>query len=87
MKPDTPTAMNSLLGQIREVFPFEMPEADICAGTCTGCPKKLLEFLGSEVDGWECKLADGENPTFGDLDRLAKCSQKIYTSLQKNQLV
>ena len=44
MKPDRHTAMCILIKQVRDDFPFTLPEAQICAGKCVGCAKKLLEL-------------------------------------------
>jgi hypothetical protein len=87
LKPKAPEAMEQLIGQIKEAIPFGMPEAEICARDCFGCPKKLLEYLDTELEFWESELASGETPTLGDIDRLAKSSKKIYKALKKNDLV
>lgn len=79
--------MEALLQQIKAAIPLGMPEAEICVGECFGCPKKLLEYLDTEVEFWESELACGETPTLGDIDRLAKSSKKIYKALKKNDLV
>lgn len=87
LKPRPPQAMEQLICQIKEAIPFGMPEAEICARDCFGCPKKLLEYLDTELEFWESELASGETPTLGDIDRLAKSSKKIYKALKKNDLV
>lgn len=79
--------MGKLICQIKDAIPFGMPEAEICARDCVGCPKKLLEYLDTEVEFWESELASGETPTLGDIDRLAKSSKKIHRALKKNNLV
>lgn len=86
-KPGTRQAMQGLIASIREVMPLDQPGALLCRQTCVGCPKKLLEYLQSEVSGWESALASGEKPTLGDIDRLAQTSRKIYRVLEKNQLL
>ncbi|MCX4025290.1 hypothetical protein [Spartinivicinus marinus] len=86
-KPSTSVAMQDLINQIRSAIPFDTPESVLCAGTCHGCSKKLLEFLSRELDDWESQLQSGEIPTLGEIDRLAKTSKKIYRVLQKNRLV
>ncbi|WP_252178875.1 hypothetical protein [Endozoicomonas sp. 4G] len=87
MKPNTQTAMQELILQVREAIPFDMPEAEICTGKCVGCPKKLLEFLDQELTDWESRLEDEEAPRLGDLSRLAKTSKKVHKALAKNGLV
>ncbi|HEY9050911.1 MAG TPA: hypothetical protein VIQ03_05160 [Gammaproteobacteria bacterium] len=87
MKPDTPTAMHNLIQQVRSNIPFDMPEAYMCSVDCNGCSLKLLEFLDMELIDWERRLAAGEKPNFGDLNRMAKMSKKIYQVLVKNGLI
>jgi len=87
MKPDTTTAMQDLIQQIRSKIPFDMPEAQACTGICNGCSQKLLEFLDTELISWEFRLNQGETPNLGDIKRLARSSIKIYRVLHKNQLV
>jgi len=87
MKPDTRSAMRELIGQIREAMPFDLPQARVCAGPCEGCSVKLLDYLESELEGWEHRLDDGEQPTFGDLSRLAKSARKIHKVLAANGLL
>ncbi|HGG61257.1 MAG TPA: hypothetical protein ENK26_15310 [Gammaproteobacteria bacterium] len=87
MKPATPEAMRQLIRQIREAMPFDAPEADLCSGHCHGCSFKLLEYLDIRLEEWEDRLARGEQPTLGDLHRLARTGKKIYRALEKNGLV
>lgn len=87
-KPGTREAMNSLITQVRDTFPFDLPTEILCAKTCDyGCPKKLMEYLDSELLSWKVRLAAGENPNFGEIHRLGKTVQKIHRVLQKNGLV
>ncbi|WP_062261959.1 hypothetical protein [Endozoicomonas arenosclerae] len=87
MKPNTQTAMQVLIEQVRGAVPFDMPEAEICTGKCVGCPKKLLEFLDQELSDWEGRLEYDELPRLGDITRLAKTSKKVHKALAKNGLV
>ncbi|PCI60613.1 MAG: hypothetical protein COB35_08705 [Gammaproteobacteria bacterium] len=87
MKPDVQTAMKMLLQQINETFPFAMPEAEICAGKCVGCPKKVLEYLSSEVDYYQAQLDNEQTPLLGDISRLALVAKKSHRSLSRNKLV
>jgi len=87
MKPDTTTAMKILIKQIKVALPFDMPEHEICAGKCVGCPKKMMEYIGFEIDYWQCKLDNDEIPTFGDINDLARIAKKVYRSMAKNKLV
>jgi hypothetical protein len=87
MKPDTATAMRTLIAQVRAAIPFDAPEAQTCLGTCDGCSQKLLEYLGGELSDWERRLAAGERPSLGDVSRLAKTSHKVHAVLARNGLV
>lgn len=87
MKPDPTTAMTVLLQQINDTFPFNKPEAEICAGKCTGCPKKVLEYVSSEVDYYQAQLDDKQTPLLGDISRLALIAKKSHRSLARNKLV
>jgi hypothetical protein len=87
LKPDTATAMRSLIGQARSKIPFDIPDAVLCSGICRGCSRKLLDFLDSELGYWECQLDNGETPSLGDVQRLAKHSMKIYQALDRSGLL
>ncbi|WP_245831896.1 hypothetical protein [Solemya velesiana gill symbiont] len=54
---------------------------------CKGCSMKMLEYLASELDNWEYRLEQGEVPSFGDINQLAKSAKKIYRVLEKNGIV
>lgn len=87
-KPDTTSAMNELVRQIRAHIPFdELDDARVCSGACIGCAKNLLEYLEQEVIYWEGSLARSESPNLGDINKLARSAKKIYKVLQLNQLV
>lgn len=86
-KPDTTTAMRELIEQVRSAIPFDLPEAQVCAGPCEGCSMKLLSFLESELEDWEMRLDQGERPGLKELSRLAKTSRRIYKLLEQNGLV
>ncbi len=87
MRPDTHEAMRRLIAQIRIVIPFDLPEATLCGGICRGCSKKLLDFLEGELQQWECRLQNREQPRLGDLNKLGRLSQKVYAVLKANGLV
>jgi len=87
MKPDTPTAMRLLISQVRHNIPFDLPEAYVCSDNCNGCSLKLLEFLDMELLDWERRLDEGEQPNFGDINRMVKMARSIYRVLQRNGLV
>ena len=83
MKPDATTAMLQLIAKIRTSFPFDQAEAQICAGPCQGCSLKLLVFLESELDSWECRIASGSRPGLAGLSQLIGTSRKIARVLAK----
>ena len=85
-KPGRQQAMQQLISDIRRAMPLDEPYALLCQKQCVGCPKKLMEYLESELTGWESALQAGEQPSLGDVNQLAKTSRKIYRVLQKNGL-
>lgn len=87
MKPNTSTAMRMLIEQIHDALPFEKPEHEICAGKCVGCPKKMLEYIGSELDHYQCQLDNEETPTLGEISDLARIAKKVHRNMAKNSLV
>ena len=84
MKPKTPAAMQQLIQQVREILPFEMPEAYLCDGVCKGCSLKLLDYLDLELMDWEDRLQKGEIPDLADIQRVAKTSRKIHRVLDRS---
>jgi hypothetical protein len=80
-------AMQQLIEQVRVAMPFNLPEANLCSGKCNGCSQKLLDYLDVELEGWEYRLRIGEEPDFGEIQRIAKTSKKIYRVMQKNNLI
>ncbi len=87
MKPSVANAMQGLIDRIRDEFPFERPEAQICSGPCQGCSLKLLAFLESELDAWEFRLAQGEKPGLADLSHLMRTGRKVGRVLAKAGLM
>lgn len=88
MKPKTDAVMADIIRQIKETFPFDMSEEEMCGESCSyGCAKNLLEYLHAEITEWERRLEQGEKPNFGDIKNLTKAAQKIHKVLEKNRLV
>lgn len=87
MKPNTSAAMKMLIEQIKTALPFEKPEHEICAGKCVGCPKKMLEYMGSELDHYQCQLDNKEIPTLGEVSDLARIAKKVHRNMVKNRLI
>lgn len=88
MKPKTDVVMVNMIEQVRDSFPFELSEEELCAETCShGCPKKLMEYMQLEIAEWEQRLEEGETPNFCDIQKFSKTGRKIYRVLEKNDLV
>ena len=87
LKPNTQVAMQQLIEQINDVMPFGMSEAEICAGKCLGCPKKLVEYISSEIDHHQATLDSGDKPSLADISDLARIATKVRRSLARNGLV
>lgn len=88
MKPKTEVVMADIIQQIREKFPFDISEDELCAETCSyGCPKKLLEYMEANITDWEKRLENHEIPDFRDIQKLSKTGCKIYKILEMNNLV
>tara|TARA_R110001583_G_scaffold85526_1_gene224040 strand:+ start:598 stop:864 length:267 start_codon:yes stop_codon:yes gene_type:complete len=86
-KPNTSTAMKMLIEQIQTALPFEKSEHEICAGKCVGCAKKMLEYIGSELDHYQCQLNNEETPTLGEISNLASIAKKVHRNMVRNSLV
>jgi hypothetical protein len=88
MKPTTTSVMLNMIQQIKDAFPFDITEEELCAESCSyGCPQKLLEFMRLEIADWEQRLENGEIPNFRDIQKLEKTGRKIYRVLEKNHLL
>lgn len=79
--------MRQLIGQVRTLIPFGLPQEELCSDACQGCSSKLLLYLETELDEWEARLEDGFVPDFADLSRLAGQCRKIARVLQQNGLL
>ena len=87
MKPKPPEAMRGLIAQVRAALPFERGAEELCADGCTLCSLKLLEYLAGELDEWESRLDRGEEPSLGDIDKLARSARKVYSALLKGRVI
>ena len=86
-KPDTQTAMRNLIADIRSAIPFDTPQEKLCNGPCTGCAKKLLDYLDMELEEKEAAINAGHIPGLGEINRLKKSAVKIHAALNKNGLI
>ncbi|WP_246194631.1 hypothetical protein [Allochromatium palmeri] len=79
--------MRDLIQTLRATLPFGVPEAQICSGNCQGCSRTLLDFLESELDDWERRLAAGERLGLSEFSRLIQTSHKVRRVLIRNGLL
>lgn len=79
--------MRGLISKVRSALPFSLPAAELCAGPCRGCPKKLLELLDGEIVEWEQRLDNGEIPTLGDVNKFGRLCRKIHKAIAANGLI
>lgn len=79
--------MRSLIEEVRATLPLELSPDDVCFDECKNCSIKLIEYIAMELENWEDRLDGGEIPNFGELNKLARTSKKIYRALQKNGLI
>ncbi len=86
-KPDCISAMKNLIAEVRNDFPFNVPDANICGISCVGCPKKLLEIVDTELCEWEVKLDENIAPKLGEISRLGKLCKNVRRGLKRNGLV
>lgn len=86
-KPDTQTAMRILISDIRAGIPFDTPMEELCNGPCTGCSKKLLDFLDTQLEEKETEIDNGHIPALGELNQLKKTALKVRAILIKNGLI
>ncbi|MDO6562361.1 hypothetical protein Q4488_03100 [Amphritea sp. 1_MG-2023] len=86
-KPNTQIAMRALIAEIRTEIPFDTPVERLCNGPCTGCAKKLLDYLDTQLEEIEADLLHEHIPTLGEINRLSKTARKIYAALNKNGLI
>ena len=87
MKPSPSMAMRRLIVDIRAAVPFDIPESSLCLGPCSGCSKKLIEYLDDQLCDWQSKLDSGHQPKLGDINKLAKTAKKIHKVLVKNEFI
>ena len=79
--------MGRLISHIRSAIPFDTPMEELCNGPCTGCSKKLMDYLDMELEEKEALLETGHNPTLGEINQLKKTAVKIHTVLVQNGLI
>lgn len=89
IKPDRMTAMATIIEQVKSTLPLYESETFICGskGSCTGCPKKLLEMVDSELTYWESAMIRGITPQFDEIRRFGKMCTSVKRALQRNGLL
>lgn len=88
-KPDLNSAMLSLIEEVKNELPLYESETFICGpkGNCSGCSKKLLEMVDSELMYWEHSISIGQGPNFEELRRFGKLCSSVRRGLERNGLV
>ena len=86
-KPDRKTAMLNIIELVRDDFPFNAPESQVCGDTCVGCPKKLLALVEAEIEYWESSLEQGELPNLTEVARFGKLCKNVRRSLVRSGVV
>lgn len=86
-KPNTTEAMRHLIDEVKKTLPLDLSPIQACSDDCRFCSIKLIEYISSELESWEGRLNDGNKPDFGDLNRLAKSSKKIYAVMKKKGMI
>lgn len=88
-KPNLNLAMLSLIEEVKNELPLYESETFICGpkGNCSGCSKKLLEMVDSELMYWEHSISIGQGPNFEELRRFGKLCSSVRRGLERNGLV
>ncbi|WED28604.1 hypothetical protein L3V77_21905 [Vibrio sp. DW001] len=88
-KPDRCTAMLELIQQVKDTLPLYEPDTFTCGtkSNCTGCPKKLLELVDSELTYWESAISRGITPHFDDIRQFGKLCKNVRRGLVRNNLI
>lgn len=88
-KPDLNSAMLNLIEEVKNELPLYESETFICGpkGNCSGCSKKLLEMVDTELMYWEHSISIGQGPNFEELRRFGKLCSSVRRGLERNGLV
>ncbi|MEZ8760683.1 hypothetical protein AB6D89_19695 [Vibrio splendidus] len=88
-KPNLNLAMRSLIEEVKNELPLYESETFICGPkeNCSGCSKKLLEMVDSELMYWEHSISIGQGPNFEELRRFGKLCSSVRRGLERNGLV
>ncbi|MBY7763163.1 hypothetical protein KW426_01300 [Vibrio fluvialis] len=85
-KPDRLTAMQQIIDAVQQEFPLYQQDTFVCGpnNTCVGCPKKLMELVGSELSYWQHQVKRGLPPSFDELNRFGKLCKNVRRALVRN---
>jgi len=86
-KPKIQHAVEQLVTRLRDELPFHLPPDQLCQHSCSGCPKKLMEYLDTELEDVEYRLTNGDEFSLGEISKLARTGGKIFKVMEKNGLV
>ncbi|USD67379.1 hypothetical protein [Vibrio sp. SCSIO 43136] len=88
-KPDRITAMQQIIDAVKAQFPLYQEETFKCGvdSLCTGCPKKLMELVDSELQYWQHQIDQNISPTFDELRRFGKMCKNVRRALVRNGLI
>ncbi|MDA7746202.1 hypothetical protein N8878_02580 [Psychromonas sp.] len=81
--------MQQIIDAVKEEFPIYQEDTFTCGpdNSCTGCPKKLMELVDSELTYWQHAINSGETPTFDELNSFGKMCKNIRRSLVRNNRI
>ncbi|TEW54866.1 hypothetical protein E2R68_06760 [Psychromonas sp. RZ22] len=88
-KPNRVTAMQQIIDAVQLEFPIYQEDTFKCGpdNTCTGCPKKLMELVDTELTYWQHEINTGCTPTFDDIAKFGKMCKNIRRSLVRNNRI
>jgi hypothetical protein len=88
-KADLNSAMLNLIEEVKNELPLYESETFICGpkGNCSGCSKKLLEMVDTELMYWEHSISMGQGPNFEELRRFGKLCSSVRRGSERNGLV
>lgn len=60
-KPDRITAMQQIIGAVKQEFPLYQPDTFRCGpdNSCIGGPKKLMELVDTDLSYWQYQIDSG----------------------------
>lgn len=79
--------MQRLLVQARELLGCARLDGLECKGYCGDCAIKRVEHFELMLDDWDARLAQGAQPSLGDLDELARFGRALAGMLIRARLL